>query len=177
MSAAPVIFLTGAPGVGKSTVARALAERFDRSFLIDLDSLRASVIRGLSQPSAGWSDETTLQFDLAHQAAGKLARLYSEAGFAVIVAHCSAVEHVAKFEGECPGAAVICLHADLATNVKRNNTRSNKSFDPTDIEFFVFELAPSMHVKFLKAGYRALDSTSRTVCETADAVLAASNIY
>lgn len=50
------MFVTGAPGVGKSTVGRALAERFERAFFLDLDAFRANVVRGLAQPSAGWSE-------------------------------------------------------------------------------------------------------------------------
>lgn len=46
-----VVFLTGAPGVGKSTIGRALAECSERSFFLDLDAFRANVVRGLAQPS------------------------------------------------------------------------------------------------------------------------------
>jgi shikimate kinase len=40
MSAGRVVFLTGAPGVGKSTVGRLLADRLERAFFLDLDAFR-----------------------------------------------------------------------------------------------------------------------------------------
>ncbi len=162
MTTGPVFFLTGAPGVGKSTVGRLLADRFERAFFLDLDAFRTLVVKGLSQPSAGWSEETTRQFDLAHRAAGQIAKLYSEAGFAVVVAHCSNPEMVALFLEACPHARVVCLRASLEVNLARNNTRTNKSFDPRDIEFFVHELWESLPVRFAEAGFLALDTTHQT---------------
>ncbi len=162
VKSAPVIFLTGAPGVGKSTVGRMLADQFEKAFFLDLDVLRENVVKGIAHPSAGWSDETTVQFLLAHQAAGQIAQLYAAAGFAVVVAHCSSVEHFEHFHQECPSAKLVCLYADLETNIERNNSRTNKSFDPRDIEFFVHDLCPTMHLKFALADYNVLDTTSDT---------------
>lgn len=171
MSVGPVVFLTGAPGVGKSTVGRMLADRFERAFFLDLDAFRTLVVKGLSQPSAGWSEETTRQFDLAHRAAGQIASLYSEAGFAVVVAHCSNPEMVALFLEACPHARVVCLRAELDVNVSRNNTRTHKSFDPRDIEFFVHDMWESLPARFERAGFLVLDTTRQTPEQSVEEVL------
>lgn len=149
-----------------------LADRFDRAFFLDLDAFRTLVVKGLSQPSAGWSDETTRQFDLAHRAAGQIAALYSEAGFAVVVAHCSNPEMVAQFLDACPSGRVVCLRAELEVNVSRNNTRTHKSFDPRDIEFFVHELWESLPIRFQEAGFLVLDTTDLTPEQTVGSVAA-----
>ncbi len=169
---AKVLFLTGAPGVGKSTAGRALADRFEKAYFLDLDAFRENVVKGICHPSAGWTEETTGQFLLAHRAAGKVAYLYSEAGFCVVIAHCSSVEHVQAFLEECPTGHVTCLFADLETNVLRNNTRKNKEFDPRDIEFFVHELWSAMPQRFEEAGFSILETSLHSIQETADLLFA-----
>jgi len=163
---ADVIFLTGAPGVGKSTLGRLLAETYDKALFIDLDEIRDWVVSGLSQPSQGWSDETTKQFDLAHVAAGKMAHIYSQAGFAVVVAHCSNPDSFERFKEHCPHARVVCLVADLETNLHRNATRTNKNFDPKDIAFFVHDLAPSLHKGFAEQGHPVLDTSGQNTAQS-----------
>lgn len=166
VEAVEVIFITGAPGVGKTTAGRALADQFEKAFFLDLDALRENVVKGIAHPSAGWTDETTAQFLLAHRAAGKIALLYSEAGFTVIIAHCSSVDHVQAFLSECPKGRAICLFADLETNVHRNNTRKNKDFDPRDIEFFVHELWSEMPLRFNETGFATIDTSHHSAQET-----------
>ena len=160
---ADIIFLTGAPGVGKSTLGRLLAETYAKALFIDLDDFREQVVSGLSQPSTGWSEETTLQFDLAHMAAGQTAKLYSESGFAVVVAHCSNLAMFELFRSQCPHAQPVCLVADLPTNLERNNFRTNKNFDPKDIAFFVHDLAPTLFKAYSEAGHPVLDTSGQTI--------------
>ncbi|RLT43262.1 MAG: AAA family ATPase, partial [Chloroflexi bacterium] len=49
-----VIVLSGPPGAGKTAVADALIERFDRMLLVEVDDLRHWVKAGFRQP---WADD------------------------------------------------------------------------------------------------------------------------
>jgi adenylylsulfate kinase-like enzyme len=166
-----IFFITGAPGVGKSTTARALANRFEKSILFDIDYFRSLVVMGLKQPTSGWDKETELQFRLAHQAVGSNAKIYSDAGFAVIAEHCSSYEMVQEFLDYSEGGAVVCLKSTLETNLARNLMRTNKSFDPKDIEHFVLSMGDSLYLEFEKVGMTVLDNTKLEVEQAVDKIL------
>ena len=85
MLTGPIFMLSGSPGSGKSSAARALAMRYPFGMHIPLDDLREWVVSGVAHPVPTWTDETTRQFHLARSGAGRLARLYAEAGFAVVL--------------------------------------------------------------------------------------------
>jgi shikimate kinase len=166
-----IFFITGAPGVGKSTTGRALANRFEKSILFDIDYFRSLVVKGLKQPTAGWDEETELQFRLAHQAVGKVAKTYSDAGFTVVAEHCSSYEMVQAFLDFSGGGVVVCLRSTMETNLARNLMRKNKSFDPKDIEHFVLSMGDSLHREF-QGKVPILDSTNLTVDESVEQILA-----
>ena len=169
-----IFFITGAPGVGKSTVARALAQHFERSILFDIDYFRSLVVKGLRQPTSGWDEETAAQFRLAHEAIGKVAKTYSEAGFAVIAEHCSFPDNVGTFLEQAGPAVVVCLKSDMETNLARNLMRTNKSFDPKDIEHFVLKMGDSLFLEHQKAGFPVIDNTNLTVEEAINRILVVS---
>ncbi|MEM7112744.1 MAG: AAA family ATPase [Chloroflexota bacterium] len=81
----PIFILTGTPASGKSTVARALLNRFSYGFHIPVDTLRNMVASGLSDPIGSWDEETARQFGLARDGAAQLAQVYARAGFAVAI--------------------------------------------------------------------------------------------
>lgn len=166
-----IFFITGAPGVGKSTTARALANHFNKSILFDIDYFRSLVVKGLKQPTSGWDQETELQFRLAHQAVGSVARIYSEAGFAVVAEHCSSPEMVQEFLDYSKGGVVVCLKSDMPTNLARNLMRTNKTFDPKDIEHFVLSMGDSLYLEFEKKGMSVLDNTNLEVEEAVKNIL------
>jgi len=81
----PVFLLVGAPAVGKSTTAHALAARFPKSLHIPVDNLRDMVVSGMVYPGAHWPPELTEQLALARRAAVQMALTYGAAGFAVTI--------------------------------------------------------------------------------------------
>ncbi len=172
MKPGPIFFLTGAPGVGKSTTGRALANRFKKSILFDIDYFRSLVVKGLKQPTSGWDEETQIQFELAHHAVGSIAKTYSDAGFAVIAEHCSSYDMVQEFLDYSEGGIVVCLKSNLETNLSRNLTRTDKSFDPKDIEHFVHMMADSLYLDFERRNFKVLDNTNLTVDEAVDEIIA-----
>ena len=80
-----IYLLAGAPAVGKSTTARVLATRFEKSVHISVDTIREMVVSGLSLPGSNWSQELIEQLALARESAIKTAITYSKAGFVVVL--------------------------------------------------------------------------------------------
>ena len=80
--------VTGLPGSGKTTVSRALAQRFPRSVHIDGDVLSFDfVVRGLPDPFG--DDEDRLEWDRQNALRAKhmcmLAKSFHDAGFVVVL--------------------------------------------------------------------------------------------
>jgi len=81
----PIFLIVGAPAVGKSTISRALAARFDRSIHIPVDDLRHMVVAGLVLPDPAWGDPLVEQIGLARRTTIEAAIRYADAGFAVVI--------------------------------------------------------------------------------------------
>src|SRR5260370_6209940 len=73
-----LIVVTGPPGAGKSTVARALADEFDRSALIEGDAFFAFVARGAIVP---WLPTAHAQNEVVTRAAAAAAGGYAAGGY------------------------------------------------------------------------------------------------
>jgi len=77
--------ITGIMAAGKSSVAEALAERFDRSVHLRGDMFRRSVVSGRVDMSSNPSAEATDQLRLRYELAAMCADRYVEAGFVTVV--------------------------------------------------------------------------------------------
>ena len=80
-----IVFITGAPASGKSTIARKVAEHFPKSIHIQVDQLREMMVNGAEMPDHGWTDEAALQFQRARSTATYMATLYAAAGVDVFI--------------------------------------------------------------------------------------------
>jgi adenylylsulfate kinase-like enzyme len=81
----PIFLIMGTPASGKSTIAKALMQRFERGLHIPVDDLRHLVVAGLSDMAFEIPPETFRQLRLAREAASVMARMYSDEGFAVAI--------------------------------------------------------------------------------------------
>jgi chloramphenicol 3-O-phosphotransferase len=81
----PIFLLAGAPAVGKSTTARALAAHFPKSLHIPVDDLREMVVNGIQRPGADWNKALVEQLNLARSIAVQMALTYRQAGFTVAI--------------------------------------------------------------------------------------------
>jgi len=81
-----VIIVSGTQGAGKSTVARALAARFDRGVHIEADQLQQMIVRGAAAVTPPEPQgEAKLQLRLRARHAAMLADSFFLAGFTVVI--------------------------------------------------------------------------------------------
>ena len=77
--------ITGIMAAGKSTVAQALAERFDRSVHLRGDTFRRFVVSGRVEMSPDPSPEAMAQLELRYELAATCADRYVDAGFLTVM--------------------------------------------------------------------------------------------
>lgn len=79
-----VCLITGPAGSGKSSVSKALAKRFERSAVIEVDTLRGMIKGGYVRP---WphTEEADLQLSLSAKNACDMANNLLEKGFSVFI--------------------------------------------------------------------------------------------
>jgi broad-specificity NMP kinase len=80
-----VYIISGLPGAGKSTVARLLAGRFERSVHIEADLVQQMIVSGSAWPEWEPRDEAMRQFALRRRNVSLIADSYFDAGFTPVI--------------------------------------------------------------------------------------------
>ena len=167
-SKSPIIWISGPPAAGKTTLAAALAREFDLTVHIPVDDLRLWVVQGLAD-SVPWSDETERQFQIAEEAVCRVATTYQDAGFAVLIDHCRNLARlesvIAKHLPERP-VVKVCLLPDLLVNQQRNLERTNKTFEPSVLTETIQFVNDSMANSETPEGWLVVDNSDLSVDQT-----------
>jgi chloramphenicol 3-O-phosphotransferase len=127
-----IFLINGTQGSGKSTVARLLAQRFDRGACIDADDLLRMVVSGAAPLEPALSAEAERQLRLRARASSRLADSYFEAGFTVVIAEIL-VGRLDHFLTDIKGSPLLLVNLapSLDTVKRRNEERPNKNvFEP-----------------------------------------------
>lgn len=172
----PTFLHSGTPGSGKSSVARALLQRFPLGLHLPVDDFWEFVVSGRASVFE-WTEETTQQFALARGAAVGMARSHAEAGFAVALDDVVfPAEAEQLFAGPLQAFEVhkVLFLPRLDIALTRNAERTYKPFDTA----VLVETIKNLHKMFAEqeqdfraAGWRVLHSSEETLEETIARIL------
>jgi predicted kinase len=165
-----LIIVSGAPGVGKSTVSRLVAATFDRSVHLQSDDLMASVV-------SGWVDPNLPEAEQQNEAIGAAlavsAMRLAEDGYTTVVDGYLFPVGVDRFAAACAARRLSChyvvLTADLDTCWAR---ASNRGEGRWPLEFQPFA---AVHARFadLELHERHVVGATGSPENACDAVLSA----
>ncbi len=164
---AGILFITGGPGSGKSSVARRVAEGFDRSFHLQVDELREGMVRGFAFPSLPFSDEVATQFRVARRTASFMAREYADAGITFVIDDTPLPSDFVDWYPELIAdvrLVRVMLVTDGSTVIERIRQR-NGPFDH-QISAFGAEVMDEYVATLPRDGWTVIDNTNSTLDDT-----------
>ncbi|MFC8505489.1 AAA family ATPase [Streptomyces sp. NPDC057411] len=166
------VLLVGIPGSGKSTVAAALAARFDRAAHIEVDHLQELIVRGGHWPTPDGDPEADRQILLRARNGCLLADSYVTAGFLPVLDDVVVRRsHLDFYRAHVKAGPlhVVVLAPGPEKAWERNNARHKKL--TTNWAF----LDEAMREELAGEGVW-IDNAEQTVEETVDAVLRATGL-
>ena len=160
--------LSGVPGAGKSTAARALAGGFERGAHVDGDALWRQIVAGRELPVGALNGEAARQFELSIRNQCLLARSYAEAGFTPVLDFAVATKHhLDAYRGYLRGGVLRLVV--LAPSLQAVRARDATRFDALEIAR-VGQLDSTMRDELAEAGLW-IDSSTLAVEETVAAIM------
>jgi chloramphenicol 3-O-phosphotransferase len=163
--------ISGVSAAGKSTVARLLAERFERGVCVPGDAIRAMVVSGREEMRPEPSAEALRQLTLRYAGALEVARVYLAAGFDVVVEDVIIGVVLAEFLRLVPVSEfyLVFLDPDAAEIERRERERDQVAYAPG--RWSVSGLQAVLRQETPRLGLW-LDTTGQSAAETVEAILA-----
>jgi len=124
--------ISGVSAAGKSTVARLLAERFERGICVPGDAIREMVVSGRVEVGPDAEDEALRQLVMRYAGALSVADVYLNGGFDVVVEDVIVGPILREFLSlvPVPEFHLVFLDPDAAALERREQERSKVAYGP-----------------------------------------------
>lgn len=162
-----VCLITGPAGSGKSSVSKALANKFERSAVIEVDKLKEMIKGGYVKPWP-YTDEVDLQLSLSAKNACDMANNFLEKGFNVFIDDVvgrKLLEQYSNFFKDGNFKAFLLLPSQEALLVRFDNRGNN-----AELRERTTELHKRFSEKRDQLNWQTLDSSDQALEETVDEI-------
>ena len=162
-----ICLITGPAGSGKSSVSKALASKFERSAVIEVDKIREIIKSGLVKPFP-YNDEADLQLTLSAKNACDIADNLLEKGFSVFIDDVVGRKLLAQYSNSFKekNFKAFLLMPSLETLLKRFDQRGNNE----ELRERTIELHKSFLEKKDELNCQIINSSNQTLEETVDEI-------
>lgn len=129
--------ISGAPGVGKSTIIKKICKDLPKAAHISVDKLRKFIRGGYVSPS-NWSDKVEMQYRLARKNAADIGKNFLADGYVVFVDDVFRDRWKDEFSDWLPGEEIefIYLDAGLDQILKRDKGRRHVVGKRVIVDFY-----------------------------------------
>ncbi len=162
-----ICLITGPAGSGKSSVSKALASKFERSAVIEVDTLRHMIKGGYARP---WphSEEVDLQVSLSVKNACDMANNLLEKGFSVFIDDVVGRKLLAQYSDSFKDKnfKAFLLMPSLEALLARFDNRG----DDKDLRVRTIELHKNFSEKKNELNCQIINSSDQTLEETVDEI-------
>lgn len=157
-----VIIISGTPAAGKSSVSKALAEKFPKSAYLNIDSFKDMIVGGNVAP---WDPEGPEQFKLVEKNFLAVTRNFLDEGFVVIIDYVMGDEQVKGYDDLLGDVHGFLLLPSIEELKRRDKERSP--------EYSLEHRIDALYPQFANVDHpilKVIDSTNQTVEETVEEI-------
>lgn len=162
-----ICLITGPAGSGKSSISKALASKFERSAIIEVDTLRHMIKGGYVRPWP-YNEEVELQLSLSVKNACDIATNFLEKGFSVFIDDVVGEKILKQYSDffNNRNFKTFLLMPSLESLLKRFDDRG----DDKELRERTIELHKKFSEKQDEFNWQVINSSNQTLEETAEEV-------